>query len=216
MIRAEDIRKQTATRPHIRSNVVREPGMYHLYAKQVNGDRLFYYQSDFKKLITTIEEARKRFHSDIIVVVCMSNHFHMIVDSPDIMGFKTYIVRKYCGWYNLKHSRSGPLFYESTIKASPIFYAEAQRDKILYNANNPVKANLCKSPFRYKYSSLKLFTKKPGIWKDLIEINKDVIIRLFGSIENFKKALVTEIEYKKLVGGGWNMMDGNQYNPKVR
>ncbi|MBR5399860.1 MAG: transposase [Bacteroidales bacterium] len=201
MIRIESTKKHLDKRPHTRSTMVRDPGMYHLYAKQVNGERIFYRQSDFKKLISTIEEARKKFHSDIIVVVCMSNHFHMIVNSPDIMGFKTFIARKYCGWYNVRHKRTGPLFYDSTIKASPIFYAEAQRDKILYNANNPVKANLCKSPFRYKYSSLKLFTKKPGIWKELIQINMDMILKLFGTLDDFRKALSAEIEYKKFVRG---------------
>jgi|GEM_PF-3277205 len=199
MIIRESNKKQSDKRPHIRSSIVREPGMYHLYAKQIIGDRLFYRQSDFKKLIYTIEEARKKFRSEVIIVVCMSNHFHMIVDTPDIMGFKTFIARKYCGWYNMKYHRTGPLFYESTIKASPLSFDEAKRDKILYNANNPVKAKLSNSPFRYKYSSLKLFTKKPGVWKELIQISNDVIISLFGSIENFKKALLAELEYKKYV-----------------
>jgi hypothetical protein len=208
MIKQESNKKQSNKRPHVRSNIVREPGMYHLYAKQVDGDRLFFRQSDFKKLLYTIEDARKKFHSDIVIVVCMYNHFHMIVDSPDIMGFKTYIARKYCGWYNVRHKRNGPLFLDSTIKSSPISYPEAQREKILYNANNPVKANICNSPFRYKYSSLKLFTKKPGVWKELIKINKEIILDLFGTLDDFKKALAVEVEYKKLVRGGEKQSKG--------
>lgn len=195
----EQIRKMPR-RLHRRSPIVsKEPGMYHLYARQINGDRLFYRQSDFKKLLSTIEESRKRYAADIIMIVCMTNHFHMIVQTDDIMGFKTYIARRYCGWYNVKHNRRGPLLYDSTIKASPLFYREAQKDKILYNANNPVKAGLCKSAFCYRYSSLRAFTKNPGVWKEIIAIDTDIIIRLFGSLEMFRVSLKSEIDYKRRI-----------------
>ncbi|MBQ3382862.1 MAG: hypothetical protein IJG54_05990 [Bacteroidales bacterium] len=195
----ENRRKQTR-RLHRRSQMAtREPGMYHLYAKQINGERLFYRQSDFRKLLSIIEESRKKYKADIVFVVCMTNHFHMIVRADDIMGFKTYIARKYCGWYNMKHGRKGPLLYDSTIKASPLFYREAQKDKILYNANNPVKANLCKSAFCYRYSSLRAFTKNPAVWKELITIDKDAIPGLFGSMDEFRDALKSELEYKKMI-----------------
>lgn len=189
---------QNNSRPHTRQEE-REPGMYHLYARHVCGGQIFYRQSDFKKFLYILEEARIKFKSKLVIVVCMSNHFHMIVDSPDIMGFKTYVVRKYCGWYNMRHKRKGPLLYQSTIKASPVFYGQAQRDKILYNANNPVKAKLCKSPFCYRYSSLRVFTKNPGVWRDVINIDKSVILRLFETLDNFRNALSAELEYKKWV-----------------
>lgn len=193
-------RNNSNRRLHRRSQTItREPGMYHLYAKQINGERLFYRQSDFKKLLSVIEESRKKYSADIVFVVGMTNHFHMIVRADDIMGFKTFVARKYCGWYNLKHNRKGPLLCDSTIKASPLFYREAQKDKILYNANNPVKANICKSAFCYRYSSLRAFTKNPAVWKELITIDKEVIPRLFGSLEEFRSALKSEIEYKKKI-----------------
>ena len=188
------------TRSHEKRNQINVPGFYHLYARTIDGARLFFMQSDFRKLLSVLEDGRKRYPGTrIVIVVCMSNHFHMVVYSPDIMGFKTYVCRTYCGWYNLKHERKGPLLEDCHIKASHLPYKEAVRDKILYNANNPVKAKLCKSAFGYKYSSLKVFTLRPWVWKTLITIDKDYIITAFGSMENLRENLAKEVEYKALL-----------------
>ena len=187
-------------RSHEKRNQVNKPGFYHLYARTVDGGRLFYRQSDFKKLLTVMEDARKRFDGTrIIIVVCMSNHFHLVAYSPDVMGFKTFVCRKYCGWYNLKYSRRGPLLEDSSIKASQLPYREAIRDKILYNANNPVKAKLCKTAFGYKYSSLRSLTLRPWVWKTHITIDSEYIISMFGSVENLKQALLKEVDYKSIL-----------------
>ena len=88
---------------------------------------------------------------------------------------------------------------DSHIKAAQLPYKEAIRDKILYNANNPVKANLCKSAFGYKYSSLRVFTLRPWVWKSLITIDKNYILDTFGTLDNLKENLSKEIEYTALL-----------------
>lgn len=187
-------------RSHEKRNQVNKPGFYHLYARTVDGGQLFFKQSDFKKFLLVLEEGRKKYKgSRIIIVVCMSNHFHLVAYSSDIMGFKTFVCRKYCGWYNMKHGRKGPLLDDSTIKASQLPYEEAIRDKILYNANNPVKAKICKTAFGYKYSSLKAFTLRPWVWKSHITIDTDYVISLFGSLENMRRSLQKEAEYKEML-----------------
>ena len=192
-------------RIHRRRDQCNDPGFYHLYSRKIDGSQLFIRQSDFKKFLITTEEARKKFHAIIIIVVCMSNHFHMIASSKDIMGFKTFINRKFSGWYNMKYHRKGPVLYESTIKASRLPYADSIRDRFLYNANNPVKAKLSRTAFTYKYSSMKIFSLRPWVWKELITIDREYILSLFGSLDNLKDMLRKEMAYKdtmKKIGRG--------------
>ncbi|MBP5390711.1 MAG: hypothetical protein J6Y40_01345 [Bacteroidales bacterium] len=129
----------------------------------------------------------------------------MIASSKDIMGFKTFINRKFSGWYNMKYHRKGPVLYESTIKASRLPYADSIRDRFLYNANNPVKAKLSRTAFTYKYSSMKIFSLRPWVWKELITIDREYILSLFGSLDNLKDMLRKEMAYKdtmKKIGRG--------------
>ena len=185
---------------HKKREQINTPGFYHLYARTADGKQLFLRQSDFKTLLSVAEDARRKvLETRIIIMVCMSNHFHMIVYSPDIMAFKTYIGRKYCGWYNTRHNRRGALLEDSTIKASRLPYREAIRDKILYNANNPVKAGICKTAWGYKYSSLRIFTKRPWVWKSLITVDDEYLLNLFGDLDNFREALRREKEYKDIL-----------------
>lgn len=87
--------------------------------------------------------------------VMMSNHFHMIVSSPELdlgeimQHYGSSVTRA----YNRKSGRNGHLFggrYRWSLIDSPIYYAHALK----YVYRNPVKAGLCDRVEDYSFSSL--------------------------------------------------------------
>ena len=105
----------------------------------------------------------------------MSNHAHFLIYTDDVMQISKLMSQtntKYAIYYNQRHNRCGFVF-RSRYKAEEIVSYHHFLSCINYIHNNPVKAQMCKTPGEYKYSSYNEYKEKE------ILINKNKIIQIF-------------------------------------
>ena len=119
----------------------------------------------------------------------MDNHVHMLVFSDfieELSKTMSSVNTKYAIYYNKKMDRCGYVFRDR-FKSEIIIDRKHLENCIKYIHNNPVKANICKIPSEYNYSSYKDFLNK--------KIDNDIIYLLCdGMIENSNRLLGKEDE----------------------
>ncbi len=84
----------------------------------------------------------------------MSNHFHLLVETPEPnLSFGMQRLKSgYAGYFNERHSLVGHLFQQRFD--SRLIETEKHLEKTLrYIALNPVKAGLCDHPAEWPWSS---------------------------------------------------------------
>jgi len=145
---------------------------YHVTARCINRD---WFNEDMDKIWEIMTRhlyfMKYAFKVEIHAFVLMSNHFHMIVRTPEanlsqsMRYFMTETSRDITRLSQRINQTYGNRFHRSLI-GSPLYYLHAY--KYLYR--NPVQAGLCKKVEDYPYSSL------PGLlgdrWLD-IPISED-------------------------------------------
>lgn len=87
-------------------------GWYHVMARGINRQAIFSDDKDrwhFLDLLGTLPE---RFRLGVHAYVCMENHYHLIVSTPDANLSRAlhWLNVSYSAWYNRRHQRAGPLF----------------------------------------------------------------------------------------------------------
>lgn len=143
--------------------------LYHVIHRGNNRQKIFFSEGDCKYFLSLIEEARKKYRCKLYSYVLMPNHFHFLLESPQIAEnlakFIKLIAQKYTQYINKVHKRTGTL-WEGRFKSSPV-----SKDNYLlacsrYIELNPVRAHLVKDPKDYSWSSyrFKIGQKENGIW----------------------------------------------------
>ena len=97
---------------------VEYPGaIYHVTCRMV-GDwktektALFKDDADRERFIERLSERVEQFHIRLYLFVCMSNHFHLVFETPEAncSKFMQSLSTAYTVYYNLRHDRHGHLF----------------------------------------------------------------------------------------------------------
>jgi len=91
--------------------------MYHVTCRMV-GERdsgrtkLFKDDADRERFLERLSERVEQFHLRLYLFVCMTNHFHLVFETPDAncSQFMQSLSTAYTVYFNLRHNRHGHLF----------------------------------------------------------------------------------------------------------
>ena len=149
--------------------------VFHVMIQGINQEYIFDEDVEKKTYLKYLKEKIKDKDLQMISYCIMSNHAHFLIYTDDVIQISklmSQVNTKYAIYYNQKHNRCGFVF-RSRYKAEEIISYHHFLSCINYIHNNPVKAQMCKTPGEYKYSSYNEYKEKE------ILINKNKIIQIF-------------------------------------
>ena len=151
------------------------PGAVHHVTSRGNEQRAIFRKNDDRRMfLTLLGQAVKRFGWSLTAWVLMTNHFHLVVQTPEANLSKgmQWLNGKYAGWFNRQHKRSGHLF-QGRFKSFLIEKETYLREVLRYVVLNPVRAKMAELPEQYKWSSYRatagLETAEP--WLDVSSVH---------------------------------------------
>lgn len=132
------------------------PGQpHHVILRGNNRQAIFFSDLDRQHLLATLAEVSTLYNVGVHAYVLMDNHFHLLVTpvSADALSrMMQALGRRYVGWFNARHQRSGTL-WEGRFRAGLI---EGERHLLAcmrYIELNPVRAGLCAQAQDWPWSS---------------------------------------------------------------
>jgi putative transposase len=142
---------------------------YHLINRGNAGDKIFKTIRDREMFLEYLAKAVERFDIVIHTYCLMSNHYHIIVETPqaNLSAAIQWLNVSYATYYNKKRQRSGHLF-QGRFKALLVDADEYLSQLSRYIHLNPVRARMVDAPADYRWSSYPAFigkTKEPQ-WLD--------------------------------------------------
>jgi REP element-mobilizing transposase RayT len=129
-------------------------GVYHVTARGVRGLPIAVDDDDRLVFLRFLDAAVARFHWICTAYCLMTNHFHLLVETPDgdLARGMQLLNSRLAQAFNRRHGVKGHLFerrYHAVVVADDAQLLEAARYVVL----NPVRANVCSSPERWRWSS---------------------------------------------------------------
>lgn len=81
-------------------------------SRGVNGQAVFLDTPDREHFLDLLERAVLRYRVKIHAYVLMTNHFHLLVETPEgnLAACMQWIKQAYSMWHNVRHEQAGPLF----------------------------------------------------------------------------------------------------------
>ena len=144
---------------------VEYPGAYyHVINRGNNQEKIFLNDRDKEKFLEYLEKANERFSIIIHTYCLMSNHYHLLVETPEpnLSVAMQWINVSYATYFNRKRGRVGHLF-QGRFKAILIDADQYLKHLSRYIHLNPVKAKLVPMASKYKWSSYAAFIGKARI-----------------------------------------------------
>lgn len=141
---------------------VEYPGaFYHVVNRGNAGEKIFKSKRDREKFFEYLEKAVERFSIRIHTFCLMTNHFHLLVETPKANLSKAiqWVNVSYATYFNRKRRRNGHLF-EGRFKSIVVDADEYLKHLSRYIHLNPVRANIVQSPGEYPWSSYSAFIGK--------------------------------------------------------
>ena len=180
---------------------VEYPGAYyHVINRGNNQEKIFKNDRDKEKFLEYLAKANQRFSIIIHTYCLMSNHFHLLVETPDpnLSMAMQWINVSYATYFNRKRGRHGHLF-QGRFKAILIDADEYLKHLSRYIHLNPVRAKMAPTPLKYQWSSYAAFI---GKLKTPSFLETDWLLSNFGkrkkeAKQNYK-AFVEDADVKTL------------------
>jgi len=164
---------------------VEYPGaFYHVMNRGNAGEDVFITRRDREKFLEYLETASSRFSLRIHTYCLMSNHYHLLVETPEanLSQAIQWINVSYAVYFNNKRQRRGHLFqgrFKSLLVDADAYLKQLSR----YIHLNPVRAEMVTSASEYPWSSYPFFIGKMKMPAWLVG---DWILAQFG--ENLPEA----------------------------
>lgn len=144
-----------------------ENAFYHVMNRGRRREDIFFDDGDRYIFLSILEETVKLFNLKIYAYVLMSNHYHLLVSTPDanLARVMRHINSVYTQKVNRKHKLEGSVFkgrYKSILIDSDVYFKECLR----YIHRNPLSAGLVEDLNDYKWFSHRDYTskKKRAAW----------------------------------------------------
>ena len=163
--------------------------IYHIILKGVNGQEIFFADSDRIKFLQQLKDKKELYQYEIYAYVLMSNHVHLILfDKEDkISEIMHRICTSYAMYFNRKYERVGHLFqdrFKSKCVNTESYLLNLQR----YIHKNPQKEGICRME-KYRWSSYKEYLSVAQF------ANTSFILDLFSEDKN--RAVEMFIQYNQ-------------------
>ena len=134
---------------------------YHVTARGNERKEIFKSEKDREKFLSYLESAVNRYGAVIHVWCLMSNHYHLLVETPsgNLSQIMQHINGAYTNYFNTKRKRSGHLFqgrYKGILVEADEYALELSR----YIHLNPVRIGVVNEPGDYRWSSFQEYTGK--------------------------------------------------------
>lgn len=134
---------------------------YHVTARGNERKEIFKSDKDRVKFLSYLESAVKRYDAVIHAWCLMSNHYHLLVETPsgNLSQIMQHINGAYTNYFNTKRKRSGHLFqgrYKGILVEADEYALELSR----YIHLNPVRIGFVNEPGDYKWSSFQEYAGK--------------------------------------------------------
>jgi len=179
-----------------KARIVSATGIYHIILRSVNQHIIFEEDSDYQKFLFIISDCKIKYNIDIYAYCLMDNHIHLILSSPpqELPSFFRSFGAKFVLWYNKKYMRTGHLFQER-------FHSEAIEshnyflNALHYVHNNPVRANICRFPSDYRYSSYNAYFGENNPL-----VNVSFACEIVGSKNALQRFLSCDDDYADILG----------------
>ena len=130
--------------------------LYHVTSRGNERRPIFRSDRDRRTFLTLLllEQAVKRFRWSVTAYVLMTNHFHLVIQTPDpnLSRGMQWLNGTYAAWFNHRHKRAGHLFqgrFHAFLVEKEGYLAELLRYVVL----NPVRAKIVERPEDYRWSS---------------------------------------------------------------
>jgi REP element-mobilizing transposase RayT len=131
------------------------PGaVYHLTSRGNERKAIFRADSDREAFLAFLGKVVHRFGWRLSAWVLMSNHFHLVIQTPEpnLSRGMHWLNGSYAGWFNHEHERWSHLFggrFKAFLVEEETYFAEVLRYVVL----NPVRAKMVERPEEYHWSS---------------------------------------------------------------
>lgn len=134
-----------------------ETGIYHIMARGINRQDIFYDHQDYQRYLNTIARLKEN-RFDLYAYCLMSNHVHLLVHEKeeDISIIMKRIGTSFAKWHNNKYDRVGHVFqgrYRSEGVEDDLYLLGVTR----YIHQNPVAAGITKKVEEYRWSSCRAY-----------------------------------------------------------
>jgi len=146
------------------------PGaVYHVTSRGNERKAIFRTNADREAFLAFLGKTVNRFGWSLIAWVLMTNHFHLVIQTPEpnLSRGMHWLNGSYAGWFNHGHKRWGHLFggrFKAFIIEKDAYFAEVLRYVVL----NPVRAKMVEGPEKYRWSSYRATAglEAPPEWLD--------------------------------------------------
>jgi putative transposase len=131
------------------------PGaFYHVTSRGNERKEIYRSQRDREKFLKYLESASVRYRARFHVYCLMSNHYHLLVETPrgNLSEIMRHINGAYTNYYNTKRQRAGHLL-QGRYKAILVDRDEYAKELSRYVHLNPVRAKMVERPEAYRWSS---------------------------------------------------------------
>jgi putative transposase len=128
--------------------------LHHVTSRGNERRPIFRSNQDREAFLQFLAETVKRFGWSVTAWVLMTNHFHLVIQTPEanLSRGMQWLNGTYADWFNRRRQRSGHLFqgrFKSFLIEQQTYSAEVLRYVVL----NPVRANMVARPEQYRWSS---------------------------------------------------------------
>lgn len=131
-----------------------EDACYHAASRGNHRQKIFFADSDHAEFLNLLGEAKARFNLKIFAFCLMSNHYHLLISTPDanLSRAMQWINTTYSVRIQRKKKLFGHLF-QGRFKAVLVEDDYHWQRLSYYIHLNPVRARMVESPSQYKWSS---------------------------------------------------------------
>ena len=128
--------------------------LYHVTSRGNERRSIFRANRDRETFLSFLAIATRRFGWSVTAWVLMSNHYHLVIQTPEpnLSRGMQWLNGTYAAWFNHRYNRSGHLFqgrFHGILVEKESYFAEVLR----YVALNPVRAGIVQRPEEYRWSS---------------------------------------------------------------
>ena len=153
--------------------------LYHVTSRGNEKKPIFVDDVDFKIFVSLMAEVCQRFNWVIHSYCLMTNHYHLIVETPDgnLSRGMRHLNGVYTQRFNSKHKRVGHLFqgrYKAILVDKDSYLLELCRYVVL----NPVRAKMVEAPGNWQWSSFLVTIGKQEGFEGLAT---DAVLLQFGN-----------------------------------
>lgn len=137
-----------------------EGGIHHAILRGNNGQLIFLDDRDRSFFVNELRVTAAAYEWRWLSYCLMSNHVHLVIETrgPTLGRGMRQLAGRHAQRFNRRHDRYGHLFhgrYRSIRVRSDAQFAQLLR----YVARNPVKADLCRDPADWRWSSHRAFLR---------------------------------------------------------